>query len=334
MRTLVVVACLALSGSVAAQPVVGADELSAIHVDEQTDEPLGVVLKADHPKLGLQKGDLIRTINGSAILQEIHITYALAGGPSVLHVELVRGGKPVGVKLVVRPRSTESQEWRDRLGSTIARLRDPHSTRRLRVATKQRQPVGVVVLDGIFFLGPAVGDIIRKIDGKPVKTVEDAAAFLEAGVGNPKIVLDVERGGIAYTHTLIMEGSAVSAPSDSALEEQIDTIEKVSETSYKIPKKLVDVLLANPMAFTKGARVVPAMKDGKPDGLKLYAIRPTSIYAKLGLANGDTLQKINGMSLDSAEKALEIYSKLRDSKKLTVELLRRGKPLTLEWTVK
>ena len=66
----------------------------------------------------------------------------------------------------------------------------------------------------------------------------------------------------------------------------------------------------------KGARVVPAVKNGKPDGFKLYAIRPSSVYAKLGLQNGDTLQSINGFELTSADKALEVYTKLREATSL------------------
>ncbi len=70
------------------------------------------------------------------------------------------------------------------------------------------------------------------------------------------------------------------------------------------------------MAVAKGARVVPAVKNGKPDGFKLYAIRPSSVYAKLGLQNGDTLQSINGFDLTSADKALEVYTKLREATSL------------------
>jgi S1-C subfamily serine protease len=334
MRSLVVVvACLAFPFVAAAQPV-DLDDISAVGFDEQTEEPLGLVVKADHPKLGFQKGDLVRTINGEPVLQEMHVVYALASGPSVLHVELVRAGKPVSLKLVPRPRSAEAPLGREQLKSVIERLRGPHVDHRLRLVTKQRQPAGVVVLDRFFLPGPTVGDIIRKIDGKPVKTVENVPAFLEASAAKPKLVIDLERAGVAFTQTLVLENSPPTATIDPETQKLIDTIEKVSDTSYKIPRKLVDAILANPMAFMKGARVVPAMKDGKPDGIKLYAIRPTSIFAKLGLANGDTLQKVNGMSLDSAEKGLEIYSKLRETKKLTVELVRRGKPVTLEWTVK
>ena len=111
-------------------------------------------------------------------------------------------------------------------------------------------------------------------------------------------------------------------------------IKKIDETTFEIDKALVDKVTANPMAFMKGARIVPSMKNGKPDGIKLYAIRPTSPYAKLGLTNGDTLQSINGFELTSVDKGLEIYTKLREATSLEVEIVRRGKPTTLKYQIK
>jgi general secretion pathway protein C len=111
-------------------------------------------------------------------------------------------------------------------------------------------------------------------------------------------------------------------------------IKKISETQFEIDKALIDKITANPMAFAKGARVVPAMKNGKPEGIKLYAIRPSSPYAKLGLTNGDTLMSVNGMQLDNMEKGLEIYQKLRSSNNLEVEVVRRGKPMSIKYSIK
>jgi general secretion pathway protein C len=123
--------------------------------------------------------------------------------------------------------------------------------------------------------------------------------------------------------------------SDADLQKLIDRgVKQIDPTHYELMRALVDSILANPMAVAKGARIVPATANGKPDGFKLYAIRPGSLYAKLGFTNGDTLEKINGYALDSADKALEVYTKLRDAKKLDVEIVRRGKPLTLTYAIK
>jgi general secretion pathway protein C len=138
------------------------------------------------------------------------------------------------------------------------------------------------------------------------------------------------------TPTASVEPPAVASgePVDD-MQAAVDSgIKKIDESNYEIDKSLVEKVLLNPMAVAKGARVVPSMKNGKPDGFKLYAIRPTSAFAKLGLSNGDTLQSINGFELTSADKALEVYTKLREATSLEVEVTRRGKPVTLKYSIK
>lgn len=129
----------------------------------------------------------------------------------------------------------------------------------------------------------------------------------------------------------------VTAPSGGGddMQAMIDNgIKKIDDHNYEIDKTLVDKVLLNPMGFVKGARIVPAMANNKPNGFKLYSIRPTSVYAKLGFQNGDTLQAINGFELNSAEKALEVYTKLRDSTSLEVGITRRGKPDTIKYSIR
>ncbi len=124
-------------------------------------------------------------------------------------------------------------------------------------------------------------------------------------------------------------------PSKDELQAAIDSgIKKIDDFNFEIDRALVDRTLANPMAMAKGARVVPSVKDGKSDGFKLYAIRANSVFAKLGLSNGDTLNAVNGFDLTSAEKALEVYTKLRDASSLEVGLTRRGKPVTIRYSIR
>jgi general secretion pathway protein C len=111
-------------------------------------------------------------------------------------------------------------------------------------------------------------------------------------------------------------------------------IHKIDDSNYEIDRSLIDKLLANPLAATKGARVTASIKNGQPNGIKLYAIRPSSVYAKLGLANGDTIHSINGNDLNSLDKGLEVYQKVKDASSLEVDVTRRGKPMTIHYTIK
>lgn len=109
----------------------------------------------------------------------------------------------------------------------------------------------------------------------------------------------------------------------------LDTIRKLDDFHYEIPKSTVDRALANPMDFAKGARVVPGVSMGRTVGLKLYAVRPSSIYAALGFSNGDLVRTINGFEISSMDKALELYTRLKDATSLEIELTRRGREETI-----
>ena len=119
-------------------------------------------------------------------------------------------------------------------------------------------------------------------------------------------------------------------PSDDDFSAWIKLIDAEHAT---IRRALVERLRADPSPILKSARVVPYVKDGKPDGLKLYAIRPSSIFALAGFANGDRVVAIDNVPTPDAapvEAALEKAAK-RDA--VTFGLVRRGNPMTLTITV-
>jgi hypothetical protein len=95
-------------------------------------------------------------------------------------------------------------------------------------------------------------------------------------------------------------------------------------------RALVERVLANNVYLASSARIVPSIKDGRPNGFKLFAVRKGTLYDRLGFQHGDTIKTVNRMAMDNPDRALEAYSKLREAKRLTIELERRGQPITLE----
>lgn len=110
-------------------------------------------------------------------------------------------------------------------------------------------------------------------------------------------------------------------------------IHKVGANSYEIDQEEIDATLSNLNSIATQARIVPSFKDGQANGFKLFSIRPGSLYSKIGIKNGDVVQRINGYEISSPDKALEIYSKLKNSKQITVDINRRGKNQTLDYSI-
>jgi len=117
-------------------------------------------------------------------------------------------------------------------------------------------------------------------------------------------------------------------------EAELDKGISCANNRCELSRSLFDRMLADSTGTSRGARIVPSIKDGQPNGMKLYAIRPKSYIGRLGLTNGDTLTAVNGMDISSPDKALEVYVKIRTANKLTLSLIRRGLPVTQEIVIK
>ena len=111
-------------------------------------------------------------------------------------------------------------------------------------------------------------------------------------------------------------------------------VTKLSETEYKVERAEIDRVLANLNEVATQARLVPSFKNGKPNGFKIFSIRSGSIYSKIGMQNGDVILKINGFEMNSPDRALEVYSKLRDATSLTIEITRRGINMTMSYAIR
>lgn len=199
-------------------------------------------------------------------------------------------------------------------------------------------------------LGLEPGDVIASISGRSITRDMDLydVMFNVSMMNATTLYIEVTRAGAPVLLRWRLDGSLKDAryadrgsplsslyttPSAPDPDPLLDTIEKIDDTHVKLPKATVDSLVANPMSYSKGARVVPAIKNGQPAGLKLYAIRPSSLYARLGLMNGDTISAINGEDVTSPDKALEVYSKLKTATEWKLDVTRRGHPVELTITI-
>lgn len=153
----------------------------------------------------------------------------------------------------------------------------------------------------------------------------------------------VSKGGTCEIFSLEEANKAVknprptpvaAAPSSSDKPSLGEGVRKLGDKKYEIEKGEIDNVLSNLNQIARQARIVPSFKNGKSNGFKLFSIRPNSLYSKIGIQNGDIVQKINGYEINSPDKALQIYSKLKDADSISVDLVRRGKPQTMNYSIR
>ncbi len=83
----------------------------------------------------------------------------------------------------------------------------------------------------------------------------------------------------------------------------------------------------------KQVRIRPHFTNGKPDGLRLTGIRPNSIFRNMGLRSGDIITGVNGAAIESVDDALKFYKSLQSSSNVQLQLKRRGRQKTIDYTI-
>jgi general secretion pathway protein C len=193
----------------------------------------------------------------------------------------------------------------------------------LETSTQQRRVVGVgEVIGGAEVLG--VERVRTEDDSQRDMTGNGFRVVAIVCNGGTKEYVDFENAG-GETTTLASAGGLGNfpvpppGPRPSGPANPLEGVRQVSPGKYEVDKSVIDQALGNMSVLATQARIVPAFKDGKPNGFKLFSIQPGSLYASLGIENGDVIQRINGYEINSPEKALELYQKLRESSHVSID---------------
>lgn len=105
-----------------------------------------------------------------------------------------------------------------------------------------------------------------------------------------------------------------------------------SGSTITLAKSDLEESLKNLGQLLTQVRVRPRIRNGQPDGLELARIKGGSIFAKLGLKNGDIVKNINGSPIRSPDDVFSLYQRLRSGSRVTVDIQRRGRMETIDYT--
>jgi type II secretion system protein C len=109
---------------------------------------------------------------------------------------------------------------------------------------------------------------------------------------------------------------------------------KIGENAFSLDEATVTELTGNINQFMTQVRIIPYFEANKSAGYRLAAMRPGSAFAQLGFQGGDIIQRINDVELTSPEKMYTIFQNLKDEKRVTVDILRRGQKNTLTYEIR
>ncbi|HON59215.1 MAG TPA: PDZ domain-containing protein [Smithella sp.] len=90
--------------------------------------------------------------------------------------------------------------------------------------------------------------------------------------------------------------------------------------------------LDNLKALMNQAVIRPFLNQGNQEGFIISNISPESIYAKMGLKNGDIIINANDQPLHSAGSLLHLVNTMQAGSNISLSIKREGKPQTIQYS--
>ncbi len=106
-----------------------------------------------------------------------------------------------------------------------------------------------------------------------------------------------------------------------------------SSASVRLKRSQVDNAVKNVNQLLKQVRILPHFQNGKPDGLSFTSIKPNSIFAKMGLRNGDIILGVDDQQIETVDDALDLYQRLKSSSQVRLQIKRQGRQKTIEYDI-
>ncbi|MDB4968449.1 MAG: hypothetical protein JWN44_4138 [Myxococcales bacterium] len=97
---------------------------------------------------------------------------------------------------------------------------------------------------------------------------------------------------------------------------------------------LSQVLDASPGYFLQHVQTEPRFAAGHFRGWRVVSFFPGDTrFAGVDLQAGDVVTRVNGKPIEQPDQFMAVWSELRSSRALVVDLERNGAPRTLRWTI-
>jgi general secretion pathway protein C len=135
----------------------------------------------------------------------------------------------------------------------------------------------------------------------------------------------------------VAEGRAprgrTSAPATAATTSAEGAVRSIGENRWSISRDEAERARGNLNELLKQARMEPRIVEGRTEGFVVRMIQPRSLLALLGIQRGDVLMQVNGVELDSPEKALQIFQQLREARSISIGLMREGERMNFDYQI-
>ncbi len=113
-----------------------------------------------------------------------------------------------------------------------------------------------------------------------------------------------------------------------------DRIRRTGENAYLVDRREITGALGNSSGLLTQLRAVAEVREGRPAGFRLFRIRAESLFARLGLRDGDVVERVNGTEVHDPAALLRFLERLGHEPRVALDIVRADAPRTLVYDLR
>ena len=106
-------------------------------------------------------------------------------------------------------------------------------------------------------------------------------------------------------------------------------LKKEGPGKFEVSRSEVQQTMENPGQFFSQMRAMPHFVNGKTDGFSISQVQPDSVFAQLGLQNGDLLTSIDGQPVTNPMQAMGLIQAVKTAAAIDLTVNRGGTPTSV-----
>ena len=111
-------------------------------------------------------------------------------------------------------------------------------------------------------------------------------------------------------------------------------IRRTGENAWLVDRREIAGALGNTSGLLTQLRAVAEVRDGRPAGFRLFRIREESLFARLGLRDGDVVERVNGTEVHDPGALLGFLERLGHEPRVALDIVRAEAPRTLVYDLR
>lgn len=151
---------------------------------------------------------------------------------------------------------------------------------------------------------------------------------------NKAIIRNLNLGRLEYIEIKSQSKLTFTGAAPTPVMRGSGEIKQIAPNKFKLSRATIMKHTQDLSKLLMQASSIPRRKaNGEIECFILTSFQPDSIYADLGVQQGDCIKSVNGEPIDSAAKAMELYNALKNSNHIKLTVESDGRDQDKEYTI-